>query len=681
MSLNTDLKGRMRNTNLPILKGIYTLYEGVVNSIHSIDLALKSAGAHTENRGSIKIKIVRDIKNSMIEGVNANIIGFEIIDNGIGFNSENYNSFKTLDSVYKASWGCRGVGRLLWLKMFDRIIIKSTYKENDTIFTRSFDFNISNEIHNEDLTEGIDEACQTSIKLLNIDEKYLKALPRSPEAISRDLLEHCLWYFMREGGAPKITIEDLEETINLDDQYEKLMIESSKTEGFTIKSKYFDVTHVKLNASIENKNRIIYSAADRVVKDESLQGKIPGLFGVLKDKESNKDFSYVCFIKSDYLDEYVNSARLNFEIEEEIDEPTLYNKENITLSEIRNAAINMIAIYLSQYLEEGRQNGIKRLTDFINQKAPRYKPILSRLNDSEKVVDPNMSDKDLELKLHSYFAAFESKLLGEGHDLMIPSEIQDQAEYSRLIDNYLSKVTDLKRSELASYVTHRKIILDLLKQAIKQNPEGKYAKEEIIHKLIMPMQFTSHEIRSVDNNLWLIDERLAFHDFLASDKTLHSMPITDSDSTKEPDLLGLNVYDNPLLVNHGDQVPLASIQVIEIKRPMRNDARSGEDRNPIEQALGYLKRIRSGGVKTYAGRPIPNSKDIPGFCYIICDITPSIQEQCELSNLKITSDKLGYFGYNDNINAYVEVISFDRLLNMATERNKAFFDKLGLPTN
>ncbi len=45
-----------------------------------------------------------------------------------------------------------------------------------------------------------------------------------------------------------------------------------------------------------------------------------------------------------------------------------------------------------------------------------------------------------------------------------------------------------------------------------------------------------------------------------------------------------------------------------------------------------------------------------------------------------TSDGLGYFFYNNNYKAYVEIISFDRLVNEAKKRNKAFFDKLDLPT-
>lgn len=41
----------------------------------------------------------------------------------------------------------------------------------------------------------------------------------------------------------------------------------------------------------------------------------------------------------------------------------------------------------------------------------------------------------------------------------------------------------------------------------------------------------------------------------------------------------------------------------------------------------------------------------------------------------------GYFGFNEPMKAYIEVMSFDRLVNAATERNRAFFDKLGLPSS
>ncbi|HUZ57865.1 MAG TPA: hypothetical protein VMU83_03695 [Hanamia sp.] len=676
MNLNTSLKGRLRNTNLPLTNVLHPLFEAVVNSIHSIDSVLKLNSNSSSMDCTIRIKILRSSQATTFDDVKPDIVGFEIIDNGIGFNNDNYISFQTLDSEYKIALGCRGVGRLLWLKAFNKISVKSVYEENGQRFTRTFDFNAINDIHNENVKPASNAKIETSIKLLDIHKEYLKYLRKTAATISRDLLEHCLWYFIRSGRAPDISIEDSGDKISLYKEYDALMINASESATFTIKSRTFDITHVKLKSSLQNKHSIIFSAADRLVKEESLQGKIPGLFGFLNDGSEN--FAYMCFLTSDYLTEKVNPERVGFNIPETAE--GMFADDEISFNEIRNKAIEIITSYLNQYLSENKQIGIKRLTDFVDTKAPRYRPILGRLTENDKIVDPNISDKDLDIKLHSHLMAFETELLVEGHDLMVPDGIEDKDDYSKRIDEYLSKASDLKRSDLANYVAHRKVILDLLGKAIQKGQDGKYSREDVLHKLIMPMQKISDEINFEDSNLWLVDERLAFHNYLASDKTLTSLPITDSKSTKEPDLLGLNVYDNPLLVNDGQSLPLASITVIEIKRPMRDDARGGEEKDPIEQALGYLERIREGRVRTGTGRQIPNSEDIPGYCYVICDITDSIKKRCALFNLKVTSDKLGYFGYNDNYKAYLEVISFDRLLNMARERNKAFFDKLGLPS-
>ena len=157
------------------------------------------------------------------------------------------------------------------------------------------------------------------------------------------------------------------------------------------------------------------------------------------------------------------------------------------------------------------------------------------------------------------------------------------------------------------------------------------------------------------------------------------MPITGSDSTKEPDILATRLIDTPVLAAEGEALPLPSIVVIEVKRPMRNDA--SEDKNPIAQSLDYVKRVRRGGVLTASGRPIPGSQNSPAFCYIVADLTPTLVERCEYANLRVTHDGLGYFGFNEAAKAYIEVMSFDRLVNAATERNRAFFDKLGLPSS
>lgn len=678
MGLSTSLTGRLRNINLPKTHGLFPLFEAVVNSIHAIDERVEKDNKIDLSLCKIKIKILRSPQINSEDTNKPEIIGFEVEDNGIGFTEENFNSFQTLDSEYKIKIGGRGVGRLLWLKAFSKVTIKSTFNQGSEIHSRFFEFNQKNDINNHSIEiVGDKNPISTIVQLEQIKKDYQKYLPKTTQSIASAILEHCLWYFLREGSAPNIIIEDEDDSISLNKEYDSYMLSKSKTIQFQINTSIFDLTHIKIKSVSYNKHSITYIAANRPVCEENLSGKIAGLFGALNDGEDK--FYYLCFISSTFLDENVNEERLGFNIPE--NHGSLIPKDEISFSELRLKIIEYVKDYLNTFLEESKKLSEEKVTQFINTKAPRYRPIWNRIDDDEKIFDPNISDKELELKLHSHLVTIESQLIAEGHDLMNPSDSEDEDDYSKRIADYLSKANDMKKSDLANYVTHRKVILDILGNAIMLQKSGKYSKEEVIHKLIMPMQKDSTEVFADETNLWLIDERLAFHNYLASDRSIKSMPITDSNSDKEPDLLALNIYDNPILVNDGQALPLASITVVEIKRPMRNDAKEGEEKNPIEQALNYLKRVRSGTVKTHTGRPIPDSENVPGFCYIIADITDSIKERCEYLDLRVTSDKLGYFGYHKQFNTYIEVISFDRLINAAKERNRAFFDKLGLPSN
>ncbi|MBN0168578.1 ATP-binding protein, partial [Pseudomonas aeruginosa] len=149
---------------------------------------------------------------------------------------------------------------------------------------------------------------------------------------------------------------------------------------------------------------------------------------------------------------------------------------------------------------------------------------------------------------------------------------QSPKDYQARLSSYLEKADDIKKSDLASYVFHRKVILDILGKAIERGDDGKYAREDLIHELIAPMRKTSDEVSFDSLNLWLIDERLAFHDFLASDKPISSFPITGCGEHKEPDICILNVFDEPLLVSESTRSAPANLTIVEIKRPMRNDA-------------------------------------------------------------------------------------------------------------
>jgi hypothetical protein len=482
--------------------------------------------------------------------------------------------------------------------------------------------------------------------------------------------------FRARRWCPNIQIKDDLELISLEEVYDEYMFSLAKKESIEIKGNSFELTHIKLKASSAKQHFIAWCAASRVVEEENIAGRVAGLHG--KIREEAGDFVYACYVTSLFLDQHVRPERIGFDIEEMSDD--LFSETELNLTEIRDAVIASSSKHLEAYLQESKKAGRQRVENFVSHRAPRYRPILARISDDKLSVDPDISDKDLDLILHKQLSEIEGSLLSEGHEVMNFGRDESHVQYYARLASYLEKADEIKKSDLANYVFHRKIILDILEKAIQRGADGKYAREELIHELIMPMRKTSDEIRLDSCNLWLVDERLAFHDFLASDKPLSSMPITNCTETKEPDICALNVFDEPILVTNGQRLPLASIVIVEIKRPMRNDAAAGEERDPVEQALGYLERIREGGAKTACGRPIPRSDDIPGFCYAICDITPTVERRCKTLGLTVTSDHLGYFGYNPNYKAYIEVISFDRLLNAARERNRAFFDKLGLPT-
>ncbi|WP_334078318.1 ATP-binding protein [Microbulbifer sp. M83] len=651
------------------------VFEAVVNSIHAIE-----EKGNLAERGQITVRVERDgqKKLDLDQKGPEPITAFTIIDNGCGFDNVNFQSFETLDSDHKVAKGCRGVGRLLWLKAFDLVEINSTFCESGSkSANRYFRFDENKGVYSARLDSSGEKATGTTVRLIGFGKNYQRAVPKTALSIANQLLEHCLWYFVRPEGAPEIVVQDGDELIRLYQLYDSYMHETARSELVKIQGEDFEVTHIKYRASATKKHQIAFCADGRMVKEENIHGKIPGLYARLKDDAG--EFVYACYVSSSYLDQRVRSERTAFDLAEDLGE--LFDESELSLKAIRKKILECAQNFLHDVLQRNISAGENRIDSFISSKAPRFRPIKRYVPREKLVVDPEISDKDLELHLHEHWYELERELVREGHEVMSPKAYDYTNDYQPRLQAYLQKAEDIKKSDLANYVSHRKVIIDLLQKSIERGTDGKYAREEMIHELIMPMRTSSDEILLDSCNLWLVDERMAFHHYLASDKTIKSMPITESDSTKEPDILGVRVFDNPILVNDQDSFPLASITIVEIKRPMRNDMKEGEDKDPIDQTLSYLERVREGKVTTKSGRPIPGSKDVPGYCYVLCDLTESMRRRCRRANLRITYDGMGYFGYNEPSHAYIEVISFDQLVNASRERNKAFFDRLGLPTN
>ena len=151
------------------------------------------------------------------------------------------------------------------------------------------------------------------------------------------------------------------------------------------------------------------------------------------------------------------------------------------------------------------------------------------------------------------------------------------------------------------------------------------------------------------------------------------MPVIATNERQRPDI----IVFNGAFAFAEEQAPFNSIVIVEFKRPARDDYT--DDENPVSQVLGYIRRVRDGLAKDRAGRPLNLATHVPFYCYIVCDITPKLKVSAENANLTATPDAQGYFGFNSAMRAYVEVISFDKLVSDAERRNRILFDKLNLP--
>ena len=189
MSMNTYLKGRLRNTPLPRTHGLLPFYEAVVNSIQ----ALASVNSDS-NSGRILIEIIRlpqisldldETKSRRGAQPQEPILGFRVVDDGCGFDQKNLESFETLDSDFKADEGCRGVGRLLWLKAFDAVNVVSDFTDSDgSLKRRAFTFTASKGVDRSPLTAvPADGQRSTAVHLDGFKQEYRNRAPKTCRAI------------------------------------------------------------------------------------------------------------------------------------------------------------------------------------------------------------------------------------------------------------------------------------------------------------------------------------------------------------------------------------------------------------------------------------------------------------------------------------------------------------------
>lgn len=658
-----DIKGRL--SKIRISNPLFVVYEAITNSIQAIEETGQTITDHA-------IEVIFTRSNQMMletTGTIPEIIGLKITDSGVGFTEDNFKSFLTFDSTYKEKLGGKGVGRLTWLKFFSRISVTSTFNEPESsnYYERIFDFT------EQGVEDKISENLKTELKtVITMDGLSSGSFPKGLDTIAGNLIEHFLSYFST-GHIPKIIIGDGVDTINLNEKYQAEYNQSTYSLEFKIKNVDFKLTCLEVK-TLNTGHKIYLCAHKRTINKATIDLKNESALFNKRLKDANgEEFYFVAFLESSYLDSHVNDNRTGFEFGETDENADLFS--DISLAEIKQTVVEAIKADLQEELCSTREENLNKAKNYISSKKPQYKYLL---NHKEELISEISADSDAEIysALREIMYDFETESDAAAEQILkqLDSSTSDD-EFEKLKNDLYEKIEDRKKISLAQYICDRRVILDILSKRLAKNSDDKYELEDAIHKLIFPLKKTSDDLNYDDQNLWVLDERLCYHNYLASDIPLNKQEPLGVESRDRPDII---IFDGPVAVTNSAS-DFDAVTIVEFKRPNRNDYSAAD--NPINQVLNYVFKIRnSKNMTDKNGRNISVSENLRFYCYIVCDITPTLLPIIQNYSAKKSPDGKGYFFTNDQANAHIEIIPYDKLLSDATKRNQFLFEKLGLPT-
>jgi hypothetical protein len=516
MSMSVEIERVVKDLGKVTIEQV--LHEAIMNSIQAkadnIDIYLSYSN------------LIKDVPFS----VNKLIIS----DNGEGFTKENTKSFEKYKSTYKQKMGAKGVGRFLFLKLFNKISIVS------------LDKNIEFDVNDVKVTNRIDDnSKKTIISFLKPNNVLIKL-----DKIENNIKEHFLPYFhlMKNNHIIKINLIANDEkifSINSKD------IPNFKTDIFQVKKYKFTINYI-LDHYKNSKNNCFYCADNRVVlKNNTTQKQKPQLTKL----KSFNDVNILFLLSGEYLNTKVIDSRDNFEIYQKNKKSILGDLSWDDIQDRLNEKLKNILL----------DNGIdiehkaKEKLNIAKEKAPYLSKYLTDNpygKNSEKLIDSA------------------EKLLYEDKKILRENTHKNQQEY----DQKLFRVT---HTELEEYIFDRQKIIDNLKKITSKD-----SLEKEIHNLFMNKNTTDDSKNYKSNNLWLFDDRFMIYDKVFSDKQIKDIFPKLSSNLKRPDILSIvsNTYNK-------DEI--TDIVIIELKRP--NDKTTPAVAE--EQLLKYARYANQSGCE------------------------------------------------------------------------------------
>lgn len=400
-------------------------------------------------------------------------------------------------------------------------------------------------------------------------------------------------------------------------------------------------------------NAVFYGAHGRSVERIELDG-------ALGMKKIAGNFVYFGYVESNYQDGIANQER------------TYLVWPSGLFDTVHREVIDHSKVFLSEEIEKIRMKQSQVVESLRNE----HLRFLSVVDDpdqfAEKLSLSTQSTEDIYIEMSRSSLRQYTRRKNSFNE----AKRKSLPDFDERAKEYAKELKSESLSSLAEYVLKRKLVLEVFEERLKfknVDSEESYF-EEAVHEIICPLRESTDTLDYDDHNLWIVDDSLAFYTYFNSDKTISSITGGADSSRKEPDLA---LFDLGLgFEHHGSSEP---ITIIEFKKPKRNDYNL--QHNPFVQVRSYVSKLRGAGIAVAAdGTEIRHiEENTPFACFVIADITPTLQSMMEqFGPFHRKAGHGAFYKWDESFKIFIEVTSYSEVLKGAKARHQAFFDRLGV---
>ena len=605
-------------TNLQKTTALSVLQETIVNSIQAKATNIKVSLKYVDSLGDTITKIEN----------------FSITDDGDGFTADNIKAFCEYGTESKLELGCKGIGRISFLKIFKKIKIESFLKKENKHITIHFDENFDEEkkeYKKETIKENIPKN-QTKIEFSDILTKdnndNFCSLQEAKEKIHAHLLP--LLYF-KKNNSINIHLEfkgnQTQESISPSDippfKKHKFKIPNTNQENieFVLHYSIVEKEQKKLQGFYCANHRSVCRFEDKKLAVNPVEGHqivflLTSVFLNDKVDDERNDFEISPNQAEHNLFGDFSWEMINEKLSEKIAEilydkfPTLKNKNKEIIQNLKKEYL-----HLADYLSDDRINSLGGLIDEEEIIKKAENDFLKIKREFRKTLEKNENNK---------------QILDEARALAG----QELLEYILLREKIIGKLSQLNANQTNIEENVRSLFL-------KRGKEG----TDYSH---IPVK---------ENNLWLLDDKFMTYNYIASEKQIASLlkAINPEEVTDSKDRFDIGIYSNSNACK--------KVILIETKKLNANYKANGVG---ILQLSNYAKQLKKKGIDEI-------------YLYLIAYVDDTFKDQLQ-NVFKFTQifSQRGeiYQGTFDNINAYIQIISPDALIADAKTRNKTFLDMI-----